>query len=821
MTFKRVFTEEGVHPYDLISWEKRDVKITDSSGEIIFEQEGVEVPSTWSQLATDIVASKYMRRDGVPELGRESSVKQLIDRVVQSISQSALDQGGYFESDREIFEDELTYILVNQIAAFNSPVWFNCGLFEKYGLEEYEKPQNSACFIQSVDDTIDSMIALQESEIKLFKHGSGTGTNFSSIRAAGEPLTSGGSSSGVISFLEGFDTWAGCIKSGGTTRRSAKMVILDLDHPEIESFIKWKVKEEEKAKALIAAGYEENFNGEAYRTVSGQNSNNSVRIPDAFMKALGSKWRTRYRVSGDIASEYDGTDLLEMIAEAAWQCGDPGVQFDDTIQKWHTCKETDRINASNPCAEFLFLDNTSCNLASINLVKFLEGPEQIFNVEKYAQTVSILITAMDIIVDMSSYPQEKIAERTHKYRPLGLGYSNLGSLLMRLGIPYDSEEARNIAAYLTGLLTGYGYQMSARLAEAKGCFVGYEKNKSSMEQVIRMHKTYSLQTKFSEKGAFKVNENKNQPIKCWAEAQDLAKKFGYRNSQISVIAPTGTISFLMDCDTFGIEPEFSLVKYKVLAGRGNLKIVNQSVEPALRNLGYSDNHIESIKEHILENGTVEGAPFIQVEHYSIFDCAVAPHGTDRSIHYMAHVDMLQAVQPLVSGGISKTCNLPESITVEEIKDLYISAWMKGIKCLAVYRDNCKSSQPLNTSEEGQSTLEIPMRKKLPVTRQAIAHKFSVDGHEGYLHVGLYDDGRPGEVFIRINKEGSTISGMLDTIATLISISLQSGYPLKELVNKFTGMKFEPHGFTENKDIPVADSIIDYIFKWLDKEFGEE
>ena len=853
LVFTRVFTEKDVHPYDKLEWEKRDVKIVDHKGNVAFEQESVEVPKNWSQLATDIAASKYMRRAGIPESERETSVKQLVDRVAKSITASGVEQGGYFATkiDQRMFQDELTHILINQIAAFNSPVWFNCGLWFQYGItgnkgnyyydldelkvkesEGYKQPQNSACFIQSVEDSIDSMVALQESEIKLFKYGSGTGTNFSKIRAAGEPLTSGGEGSGVLSFLEGFDTWAGCIKSGGTTRRSAKMVILDMDHPEIEDFIKWKVKEENKAKALIGAGYDSNFNGEAYSTVSGQNSNNSVRVPDKFMQAFEEEltWETIYRVSGKVAKKYEATDLMDMIAESAWQCGDPGVQFDDMIQNWNTCKSSGKINASNPCAEFLFLDNTACNLASINLVKFLEGSGYRFNVDEFAQTVKVLITAMDIIVDMSSYPQAKIAKETHDFRPLGLGYANLGALLMRLGVPYDSEEGRNIAAYITSLLTGHGYKTSALIAQSKGCFSGYNWNASDMKHVIKLHKTFAITTERSKKGDFTpLSKSKDTPIRCWYDAENLASDYGYRNSQISVIAPTGTISFLMDCDTLGIEPDFSLVKYKILAGGGNLKIVNQSLEPALKMLDYTPNHIDEIKEYVLENGTIENAPFVKPEHYSIFDCAVAPEGSNRVIDYMAHVKMLGSVQPLISGGISKTCNLPEDITKEEIKQLYIEAWNRGVKCLAVYRDNCKSSQPLNTKEEVDENNIIttdkmtdqssPQRKKLPDTRPSITHKFSIDGNKGYVHVGLYDDGRPGEVFIRMNKEGSTISGTFDTAGILISIALQNGVPLQSLVDKFTGKKFEPSGFTDNEDIPVADSIIDYIFKWLDNQFG--
>ena len=849
LTFNRKFTEKGKHPFDQIEWEERDVKITDYDGEVIFEQKGVEVPKQWSQLATDIVASKYFRRDGVPETKREVSAKQLITRIARSISKSGWIQNGYFKTkeDVEVFQDELTHILINQYAAFNSPVQFNCGLWHEYGIEGnkgnyyycqvektvkespgYEHPQNSACFIQSVDDTIDSMVDLQKSEIKLFKHGSGTGTNFSPIRAAGEPLSSGGQGSGVISFLRGFDTWAGSIKSGGTTRRSAKMVILDIDHPEIEDFINWKSQEEDKAKALIDAGYDSNFNGDAYRTVSGQNSNNSVRVTDNFMKAYDRDllWRTTYRTSGEVAKTYSACDLMDKIAESAWRCADPGIQFDDTINQWHTCKETGRINASNPCSEFLFLDNTACNLASINLIKFVDN-DGTFDVIKFGHVVNILITAMDIIVDMSSYPTKEIAQNSHEYRPLGLGYANLGAMLMKFGIPYDSDKARYVAANITSLLTGYGYYTSTELAKAKSPFVGYQWNHKSMLEVMEMHKDANLPLD----PVMTIHDDQKikftrLPLKLWQDVIELGEKYGYRNSQISVIAPTGTIAFMMDCDTTGIEPDFSLVKYKQLAGGGNLKIVNESVRPALENLLYSDEEINEIEEFILEKGTIENAPYVRTVNYPIFDTAVGLPGSKQVIDYMAHVKMLAAVQPFVSGGISKTVNLPQYVTKQDIKSLYYEAWKMGVKCLAVYRDGCKDSQPLNVAEEEnkmeQETDQIcPQRKRLPDTRKAVAHKFAVGGREGYIHVGLYEDGQPGELFIRMNKEGGTLSGTLDVVGTLVSLCLQNGIALEDLINKFKNTNFPPSGFTINEDIPEASSVIDYIFSWLEKEFGVE
>ena len=941
LTFTPHFTDPDTHPYDLLEWERRDAVIYNEKGDVIFKQEQVEVPASWTQLATDIAASKYFRKAGVPGTEAEDSARQLVTRVARTLRRAGEELGGYFATpeDAQTFEMELTHILVTQRGAFNSPVWFNCGLWHEYNIEggggnyywdrdakkvetttnAYEHPQNSACFIQSVDDSLDSMLELQKSEVRLFKYGSGTGSNFSRVRAKGELLSGGGESSGVLSFLEGFDRWAGSIKSGGTTRRAAKMVILDMDHPEIVDYIDWKSREEDKAKALIAAGYPADFNGEAYSTVSGQNSNNSVRIPDDFMSAYlqGDSWKTTYRTSGEVAEEYDARTLMEKIAYAAWACADPGVQFDSTIQKWHTCKNTDRINASNPCSEYLFLDDSACNLASINLAKFL-GDDDSFDIDGFRATVRVFITAMEIIVGFSSYPTSRIAQRSHEYRPLGLGYANLGALLMRLGIPYDSDQACAYAGAITAILSGHGYQTSAEIAKSVGTFDGYPKNRDAMLGVMQLHRDAA----YNIDAAACPPDLLNAAQADWDVCLEKGEQWGYRNSQISVIAPTGTISFLMDCDTTGIEPEFALVKFKKLAGGGYMKIVNQSVRDALHNLGYtlqqtetiitylvgtgtfegtpyinpetlkqkgftqadiarvaetlpsafdlnlafapgflgeaclrrlgiteedtadpsfnllatlgfSEDEISTAEEVICGTGTVEGAPHLSPTHYPVFDCAVqcGKHGT-RYINHTGPLKMMAAVQPFISGAISKTVNVPHDATVDDIKTLYVEAWRRGVKCLAVYRDGSKGSQPLSTRSQQDSESEgidvtlsdaeqpaaHPTRRRLPDKRPAVAHKFSIGGHEGYIHVGLYEDGSPGEVFLRMNKEGSVISGLMDSVALLTSFALQYGVPLEFLVNKFSHTRFEPSGFTNNPDIPMAKSIMDYIFRWLGTEF---
>ena len=726
LNIKRHFTNSDVHPFDEIEWEHRDAAIYDENGKAIFEQKNVEVPKSWSQLATDIGASKYFRRAGVPNTDNEVSMRQLVKRVAHTVRSEGVKSGGYFATpeDAETFESELTHILISQRGAFNSPVWFNCGLWHEYGIEgtgesffwdrktemvqpaveTYEHPQNSACFIQSVDDSLDSMLELQKSEVRLFKHGSGTGTNFSKIRAKHEGLSGGGSSSGVISFLESFDRWAGSIKSGGTTRRAAKMVILDMDHPEIDEFIDWKLNEEKKAQILIAAGYDSDFNGEAYRTISGQNSNNSVRIPGTFMDSYlkNERWNTTYRTNGQVVGQYDTSYLMNKISEAAWACADPGVQFDDTIQKWNTCKNTDRINATNPCSEFVFLDDTSCNLASINLVKFL-NEDGTFDIEGYRHAIRIFIIAMDIIVEFSSYPTDKIAKRTHDFRPLGLGYGNLGALLMLKGIPYDSKNALAWAGSLAAILSGHGYLTSAEMANNIEPFEGFRENRTPMLDVMEMHRD----------GVDKLDETCPYYLftaahEDWEACIRKGEQFGYRNSQISVIAPTGTISFLMDCDTTGIEPDFALVKFKKLAGGGTLKIVNQAVPKALAHLSYTPAKIEGIVNYIEEHGTIEGAPHLKESHYPIFDCAnkCGEIGT-RFIEPMGHVRMMAAVQPFISGAISKTANLTNDATVEGITQVYVEAWKLGVKCLSVYRDGSKSSQPLSAVKDKKESQSDP------------------------------------------------------------------------------------------------------------------
>ena len=841
LAFERHFTKEGKHPYDLIEWTKRDAVIRDSNSKVIWQQENVEAPSFWSQTAIDIASSKYFFR-AVPE----TSIKQVIDRITKAISNFGL-KNDYFENKKTatIFEEELTYLLVNQYGAFNSPVWFNCGISHQYQINNlnsqtayyydlsknkvsesnlsYLHPQNSACFIQSVDDTLESMMKLQQSEVHLFKYGSGTGTNFSKIRGKGEFLSSGGQSSGVISFLKGFDSWAGSIKSGGTTRRSAKMVLLDVDHPEILDFIDWKVNEEEKAKTLIQNGYDPLFTGEAYRTVSGQNSNNSVRLPDTFMYAIEEDLdhSTVTRVTNEVYETYPAKEILEKIATAAWKCADPGIQFTDTINKWHTCKESGPINASNPCSEYLFLDDSACNLASLNLLKFVD--KGIFQINDFCKAIETFILAMEIIVDFSSYPTHKICQNSHDYRPLGLGYANLGGLLMTTGIPYDSSEGRFYAGAITSLLSGYAYKISSKIAEKKGAFAGYLTNKESMLGVINLHHACSsdLQAKINspkikkQKSLFtNLKEIIEIATGSWLDCTKASA--GFRNSQISVIAPTGTIGLIMDCATTGIEPEFSLVKYKQLASGGQIQMINPLVQKSLNYLGINN---KKTIDYIIENNTVENAPYLSKKYYPIFDCAVG----NRALSAQAHLLMVAIVQPFISGSISKTVNLPKEATVQEIKQLYFNAWTYGVKCLAVYRDGCKGSQPLNINVDKEEELEDELkhpsecvRKKLPDTRKSIAHKFTVGGQKAYMHIGFYDDGKPGEIFLRTAKEGSTIKGLLDSIAILISLNLQHGVPLKTLIDRLRYSRFEPYGFTNNKEIPQASSLLDYIAQYLEK-----
>jgi ribonucleoside-diphosphate reductase alpha chain len=811
--FKRFFTKEGVHPFDEIQWERRDAVITNEKGEVVFEQKGVEVPAFWSMLATNIVVSKYFHGQvGTPE--REYSVKQLIERVARTITNWGV-KDGYFADDEsaDIFYNELVYLLVNQYASFNSPVWFNVGV--------EEKPQASACFINSVQDTMESILELAKTEGMLFKYGSGTGTNFSTLRSSKEKLSGGGIASGPVSFMRGFDAFAGVIKSGGKTRRAAKMVILNVDHPDIIDFIKSKAEEEKKAHILIKAGYDPGFNvpGGAYDSVQFQNANHSVRVTDDFMRAVleDKQWHTRYVTTGEICDTYRARDIMRMIAEAAWICGDPGMQFDTTINSWHTCPNTGRINASNPCSEFMFLDDSACNLASLNLMKFRRDDGS-FDIDSFRQAVDILITAQEIIVDNASYPTKAIEKNSRDYRPLGLGYANLGALLMSLGLPYDSDEARAYAGAITAIMTGEAYRQSALIAKEMGPFRGFELNREPMLGVIRKHMSY----------VDKIDKNLipgelfESAKKIWKEAYELGQKYGYRNAQVTVLAPTGTIGFMMDCDTTGIEPDIALVKYKKLVGGGFLKIVNNTVPLALKKLGYNEKQIKDIVDYIDKNDTIEGAPHLKEEHLPVFDCAFKPAKGKRFIHYMGHVKMMAAVQPFISGAISKTVNMPNDVSVDDVMQLFIDAWKMGLKAIAIYRDGSKGTQPLSTSLEDkkeEKKIEYrPIRRRLSDERNSITHKFSVAGHEGYITVGMYPDGTPGEIFITMSKEGSTLSGLMDAFATAISLALQYGVPLKVLVDKFSHMRFEPSGYTNNPDIPIAKSIIDYIFRWLGKKF---
>ncbi len=806
----RYFTQKGKHPFDEIEWECRTATISNEKGEIIFEQQDVEVPKFWSVTATNVVASKYFSgKLGTP--GRERSVKQLVERVARTITKWGI-KDNYFdnEEDADIFYSELVYLLVNQYLSFNSPVWFNCGI--------EERPQCSACFINSVKDTMESILDLAKTEGMLFKWGSGTGTNLSVLRSSKESLSGGGTASGPVSFMKGYDAFAGVIKSGGKTRRAAKMVILNVDHPDIIDFIKCKAEEEKKAWALIEAGYDGGFNvpGGAYDSIAYQNANHSVRVTDDFMHAVvnNGKWTTKTVLDKRPVETYDARYIMDQIAEAAWICGDPGLQFHTTINKWHTCPNTAPINASNPCSEYMFLDDSACNLASINLMKF-KSEDGEFDVTKFCQTVNISIIAQEIIVDNASYPTKAIEKNSREFRPLGLGYTNLGALLMARGIPYDSEAGRNYAAAITALMTGQAYKQSALIAKIKGPFNGYRENREPMLRVIRMHGMHAD----SISDRYVPSDLMTAARKVWDDAYTIGKEYGFRNAQVTVLAPTGTISFMMDCDTTGIEPDIALVKYKKLVGGGFIKIVNNTIPEALKRLGYDSEQIEHILAYIEKTDTIEGAPHLKEEHLPIFDCAFKPAKGNRSIHYMGHILMMAAVQPFLSGAISKTVNMPNNVSVEDIKSAYIEAWRLGLKAIAIYRDGCKRTQPLSISKDSdKSKVQKTIRRRLPDERKAITHKFSVAGHEGYLTVGLYEDGTPGEIFITMSKEGSTISGLMDAFATSISLALQYGVPLRVLVDKFSHMRFEPSGFTNNKDIPIAKSICDYIFRWLGKKF---
>ncbi len=938
----RKFTHADVSPFESVEYETRSSVITNPDGSIVFRMDQVEVPKTWSQLATDIVVSKYFRKAGVPGLGHETSVKQVVYRLAHTIRMAGEKLGGYFASaeDAKTFEDELTYLLITQRVAFNSPVWFNCGLYHEYQIagsggnwcwnpetgsieqteDSYSHPQCSACFIQSVDDDLMSIFELVKSEARLFKFGSGTGTNFSKIRGKQEKLSGGGTSSGLMSFLEVLDKGAGATKSGGTTRRAAKMVCLDMDHPEIADFINWKVREEKKARALIAAGYPSDFNGEAYRTVAGQNSNNSVRISDEFMQAYlkGGKWQTRFRTTGEICDTYDARELMQQIAYAAWMCADPGVQFDSTINDWHTCANTDRINASNPCSEYMFLDDTACNLASINVVKFMREDGSL-DIALFRHAVKIFILAQEILVDFASYPTEKIGKNSHDYRPLGLGYANLGTLFMLNGIPYDSEEAYAICGAVTAIMTGHAYRVSAEIAKAKGPFPGYQKNRESFIRVMNKHRAaaYRIDERFCSADLLKAAQTD------WDEAVAYGERQGYRNAQATVIAPTGTIGLLMDCDTTGIEPDFALVKFKKLAGGGYFKIVNQSVTAALKKLGYSPREIEDIVTYVtgtaslknspwinenslrekgfteqdldkverllpsvfdLSSGfniwtlgeetykrlgfkpsdyqnprfsllsalgfsaqeieeannaicgimTVEGAPHLKDEHLPVFDCAnkCGKYG-QRFIAPMAHIKMMAAAQPFISGSISKTVNLPNEVTVENIGDIYVQAWKLGLKSVALYRDGSKMSQPLNATsgqgsgqdkEEAKSEVvpvpvsAAPERRRLSKKRSGWTLEGKVGGHKIYLRTGQYDDGTLGEIFIDMHKEGAAFRSMMNCFAIAVSLGLQHGVPLKEFVDVFIFTRFEPQGVVDHPNIKQATSVIDFIFRVLGMEY---
>ena len=881
LQFRRLFTKPGVSPYDEIEWELRTAQITDAQGNVIFEQKDVEVPKDWSMTATNIVASKYLHGTvGTPD--RETGVRQLITRVAETIR----DWGkadGYFRSDDDAnaFHDELAHILVRQYAAFNSPVWFNVGCDRiepnsdaqnwhwnhelgrvEFGVTGYTAPQCSACFINSVKDSLDSILTLAKTEGMLFKWGSGTGTNLSPLRSSTEGLSGGGTASGPLSFMKGFDAFAGVIKSGGKTRRAAKMVILNIDHPDIVDFIECKAKEEAKAWSLVQAGYDGSSpDSEAYSSIFFQNANNSVRVTDDFMYSVvrDTDFSTRSIRDNSVIKSYKAKELLKKIGEATWQCGDPGMQFDTTINRWHTSKNTARINASNPCSEYMFLDDSACNLASLNLLKFAANGT--FDVASYRHAVDILITAQEILVDNAGYPTEMIGKNSHDYRPLGLGYANLGALLMAAGLPYDSDAGRDYAACVTAIMCGEAYLQSSRIAElceplapateptkknlsetnlgsnvmpGAAC-PGWYINREPFLDVIRMHRASVNNINKANVPSSLYEASKA----CWDEALTHGEKHGYRNSQVTVLAPTGTIGFMMDCDTTGVEPDLALVKYKKLVGGGMIKIVNNTVPGALFKLGYTHEQADAIVSYIDATGTIEGAPNIKDEHLAVFDCSFKPAKGTRSISYMGHLRMMAATQPFISGAISKTVNLPNQASVEDIMEAYLQAWKLGLKAVAIYRDGCKQSQPLSAAgsatalskkedagramaapqeEENLNAPPRAVRHKLQEERASITHKFNVGGHEGYITVGLYPDGEPGELFITMAKEGSTVSGLMDSFALAVSIALQHGVPLKLFCEKFAHTRFEPSGWTNNPEIGFAKSIMDYIFRWLQVRF---
>jgi ribonucleoside-diphosphate reductase alpha chain len=824
--FQRYFTDGKQSPFDEVEWEKRTALIGNEKGVTIFRQEGVEVPKSWSQTATNIVTSKYFHgKPGSPE--REGSVRQLISRVVNTIVRWG-EEGGYFadNASRDAFRDELTHLLVEQKMSFNSPVWFNVGV--------QAKPQCSACFINSVKDTMESIMGLTRTEGMLFKWGSGTGTNFSTLRGSRETLSGGGIASGPVSFMKGFDAFAGVIKSGGKTRRAAKMVILNVDHPDIVEFIECKRKEERKAHVLIEQGYDSAIDGDAYSSIFFQNANHSVRVTDDFMRAAAEDkdWWTKNVIDGQPADKMRARDLLAKIADSTWHCGDPGMQYDTTVNRWHTSKNTARINASNPCSEYMFLDDTACNLASLNLMKYVSSSGQ-FDVTAFKHAVDVTITAQEILVDNASYPTPQIAENSHNFRPLGLGYANLGALLMSMALPYDSDEGRDVAGAITALMCGEAYAQSSRVAESMGPFPGYPVNREPMLDVIRMHRDAmrGIKPDHVQPELFLAAQE------SWDTALSHGEKFGYKNAQVTVLAPTGTIGFMMDCDTTGIEPDLALVKYKKLVGGGLIKIVNNTVPEALMKLNYSPEQMSEIVSHIDQNGKIEGAPYLKAEDLPVFDCSLAPPNGGRSIAWTGHVKMMAAAQPFLSGAISKTINMPEESTVEDVMDAYIESWKLGLKAVAIYRDNSKRSQPLSAAgqkkDEKKSESEPlggvveamqqelfarAQREKMPAERASVTHKFSIGGHEGYITVGMYEDGRPGEIFIKMSKEGSTLSGIMDGLALTVSIGLQYGVPLKVYVDKLLNTRFEPSGITANPKIRFVSSVLDYIARWLGGRF---
>jgi len=854
VSIQQVFSTEGLHPFDDLTWENRSTKIADDKGNTIFEQSDVEVPSEWSQLATTVVVSKYFYGEHGTDQ-REHSVKQLIHRVTRTITDWAK-QDGVFASDQdgERFYQELTWLCVNQYGSFNSPVWFNVGLYQQNGVagsggsyhwdtdqdqpvrteKGYEYPQTSACFIQSVSDNLEDIMRVATSEAMLFKYGSGTGTDLSTLRSSREKLSGGGTPSGPLSFMRVYDQIAGVIKSGGKTRRAAKMQSLRCDHPDILEFICCKMQEERKAWALIERGYDGSFNGDAYGSVMFQNANLSVRLSDEFMEAAldGSEWQTYAVTNGKPISKYKAAKLLKLIAEGTHVCGDPGVQYHTTINKWHTCPNSGEICASNPCSEYMFLNDSACNLASLNVAKF-RREDGSFDIERFQAAIRVFIIAQDVLVDHASYPSKAICRNSHHFRPLGLGYANLGSLIMSLGLPYDSNEGRQYAAAITAILTGTAYAASAELSRTLGPFPQFEKNREPMLNVLGKHTSAvdNIDPKLC------PSELLASAKQAWSEAVAAGERFGFRNAQVSVLAPTGTIGFMMDCDTTGIEPDIALVKYKQLAGGGMFKIVNRTVPQALAKLGYTSQQIAEIVDYIDETDMIEDAPHLSEEDQAVFDCAFKPANGRRNIHYIGHIQMMGAVQPFLSGAISKTVNMPNDATADQIMQVYIDGWKLGLKSVAIYRDGSKRTQPITVSNQDQKKGETqtetisqeqleaarrePHRDRLPSTRPSFTHKFDVAGHEGYLNVGLYEDGKPGELFITMAKEGSTVGGMMDAFATSISLCLQYGVPLEALVKKFSHQRFEPSGMTSSRDIPFAKSIVDYIFRWLGITFLED